>query len=224
MAVRAVLLDALGTLVELQPPGPRLRARLQELSGVDVGLAVAEHAFSAEIDHYLAHHLEGGDRAGLERLRDDCAAVMHEALGTEGIDRATVRLAMVGSLAFATYRDAAPALAELRARGMRLVVASNWDCSLPDWLGDTGLGDLLDGAVSSAVAGEPKPAPAVFEAALQVAGVPAGDALHVGDSLANDIEGARAAGIRAVLVDRSGAPPPAGVETVRSLGEVASLI
>jgi len=224
MAVRAVLLDALGTLVELQPPGPRLRARLQELSGVDVGLAVAEHAFSAEIDHYLAHHLQGGDRAGLERLRDDCAAVMHEALGTEGIDRATARLAMVDSLAFATYQDAAPALAELRSRGMRLVVASNWDCSLPDWLGDTGLGGLLDGAVSSAVAGEPKPAPAVFEAALQVAGVPAGDALHVGDSLANDIEGARAAGIRAVLVDRSGAPPPAGVETVRSLREVASLV
>ena len=46
----------------------------------------------------------------------------------------------------------------------------------------------------------------------------------MGDSLDNDIEGARAAGIRAVLVDRSGAPPPAGVETVRSLAEVASLI
>ena len=82
----------------------------------------------------------------------------------------------------------------------------------------------MDGAASSAVVGHAKPAPAVFEAALEIAGVAPDEALHVGDSLDNDIEGARAAGIRAVLVDRSGGPRPAGVETVRSLEEVASLI
>lgn len=224
MAVRAVLLDALGTLVELQPPGPRLRARLEELSGVDVGRETAERAFAAEIGHYLIHHMEGGDRAGLERLRDDCAAVMHEALGADEIDRAAVRRAMVEALEFASYADAAPALRELRSLGLRLVVASNWDCSLPEWLDGAGLWQLVDGAASSAVVGEPKPSPAVFRAALEIAGVDAGEAVHVGDSLDNDIEGARAAGIRAVLVDRSGASPPAGVETVRSLGEVASLI
>jgi len=224
MAARAVLLDALGTLVELQPPGPRLRARLEELSGVDVGLEAAERGFAAEIGHYLIHHMEGGDRAGLERLRDDCVAVMHEALGADGIDRAAVRRAMVDALEFASFPDAAPALRELRSLGMRLVVASNWDCSLPEWLDGAGLWQLVDGAASSAVAGEPKPSPAVFRAALEIAGVDADEAIHVGDSLDNDIEGARAAGIRAVLVDRSGAPPPAGVETVRSLGEVASLI
>jgi len=224
MAVRAVLLDALGTLVELQPPGPRLRARLEELSGVDVGLEAAEHGFASEIGHYLTHHMEGGDRAGLERLRDDCAAVMHEALGSDEIDRAVVRRAMVEALEFTPYGDAAPALRELRSRGVRLVVASNWDCSLPEWLEGAGIWELVDGAASSAVVGEPKPSPAVFRAALEIAGAEAGQALHVGDSLDKDIEGARAAGIRAVLVDRSGASPPTGVETVRSLGEVASLV
>ena len=224
MAVRAVLLDALGTLVELQPPGPRLRVRLEELSGLDVGLEAAERGFAAEISHYLVHHMEGGDRESLERLRDDCAAVMHDALAVDGIERATVRRAMVESLEFASYADAAPALRELRSLGMRLVVASNWDCSLPEWLEGAGLWELLDGAASSAVVGEPKPSPAVFHAALEIAGVGATEAVHVGDSLDNDIEGARAAGIRAVLVDRSGAPAPAGVETVRSLGEVASLV
>ena len=224
MAVRAVLLDALGTLVELQPPGPRLRARLEELSGVDVGMEAAERGFAAEIGHYLVHHLEGGDQAGLERLRDDCAAVMHEALGAEQIDRAVVRRAMVESLEFVPYADAAPALRELRSLGVRLVVASNWDCSLPEFLDRAGLWQLVDGAVSSAAVGEAKPSPAVFRAALEIARVDAGEAVHVGDSLDNDIEGARAAGIRAVLVDRSGAPPPAEIETVRSLGEVASLV
>ena len=222
--VRAVLLDALGTLVHLEPPGPRLRVRLEEMSGVDVGQEAADRGFAAEIGHYLAHHMEGGDRAGLERLRDDCAAVMHEAIGAEGIDRAVVRRAMIEALEFTAFPDAAPALVALRERGMRLVVASNWDCSLPEWLDGAGLWDLVDGAASSAVVGEAKPSPAVFRAALGIAEVEAGEALHVGDSVDNDIEGARAAGIRAVLVDRSGAPPPEGVETVRSLADVASLI
>jgi putative hydrolase of the HAD superfamily len=224
MPIRAVLLDALGTLVELQPPGPRLRARLEQLSGVDVGLEAAERGFAAEIGHYLIHHMEGGDRAGLERLRDDCAAVMHQSLGAPDIDRADVRRAMVESLEFAAYPDAAPALLSLRSLGLRLVVASNWDCSLPEWLEGAGLWELLDGAASSAVVGEAKPSPAVFDEALRIAGVGAHEAIHVGDSVDNDIAGARAAGIRALLVDRSGAPAPDGVETVRSLGDVASLI
>ena len=224
MAVRAVLLDALGTLVELQPPGPRLRARLEELAGVDVGPDAAERAFEAEIGHYLAHHMEGGDRDGLERLRDDCAAVIHEALGAPGIEREVVRRAMIESLEFAPFPDAAPALRELRSRGLRLVVASNWDCSLAEWLDGAGLVQLVDGVASSAVVGEAKPSPAVFEAALSLAGVGPAEALHVGDSVEGDIAGARAAGVRAVLVDRLGAPAPDGVETVRSLGEVASLI
>jgi putative hydrolase of the HAD superfamily len=224
MAVRAVLLDALGTLVRLEPPGPHLRARLQDLSGVDVGLEVAERGFAAEIAHYLAHHMEGGDRQGLERLRDDCAAVMHEALGSPAIDRAVVRRAMVEALEFSAFPDAKPALRDLRARGLCLVVASNWDCSLPEWLEGAGLWELVEGAASSAVVGEAKPSPAVFHAALELAGVEPGEAVHVGDSLENDVKGARAAGIRGVLVDRSGAEPVEGVETVGSLGEVASLI
>lgn len=224
MALRAVLLDALGTLVELQPPGPRLRARLEDLTGVDVGIEAAERAFAAEIAYYLGHHMEGGDRAGLERLREDCAAVMHDALGAEAIDRTTVRRAMVEALEFMPYPDAAPAMRELRARGLRLIAASNWDCSLPEWLEGAGLWRLLDGAASSAAVGEAKPSPAVFRAALELAGVQASEAVHVGDSLGNDIEGARSAGIRAILVDRSGAPPPPGVETVGSLEEIPSLI
>ena len=51
----------------------------------------------------------------------------------------------------------------------------------------------------------------------------AAEALHVGDSLVNDVEGARAAGIRAVLVARDGRAQD-GVESVRSLAEVASLV
>jgi putative hydrolase of the HAD superfamily len=102
-------------------------------------------------------------------------------------------------------------------------VASNWDCSLPEWLAEAGLEDLLDGAVSSAAAGAAKPDPAVFRTALALAGAGPEEAVHVGDSLENDVAGARAAGIRAILLERAG-EAPAGIPSVRTLAEVSSLL
>jgi putative hydrolase of the HAD superfamily len=227
---RAVLLDALGTLVELDDPAPRLRAALVERAGVDVGLAAAERGFGAEIGYYLANQMRAGDRAGLELLRDDCATAMRDALlaalgdtAPDALDHATVRAAMLEALAFGTFPDVLPALRDLRARGLRLVVVSNWDCSLPEWLDRAGIGGLVDGSVSSAVVGAAKPALAVFEAGLRLAGCGAAEALFVGDSVENDVLGARAAGLRAVLVQRAG-DPPHGVESVRSLGELSAIV
>lgn len=228
-----MLIDALGTLVELQPPAPRLRVALLEATGVDVGAEAAELGFAAEIAYYLAHHMEGGDPDGLERLRDDCARVMQEAIGVPALGFPAVRRAMVNSLEFTAFADAVPALRALRERGLRLVAVSNWDCSLPLWLDSAGMGVLLDGVVSSAEVGASKPSPAVFHAALETAGVEADEAVHVGDSMANDVKGARAAGIRAVLLARDenqegrphrGLAAPARVECVRSLEELVSLI
>jgi putative hydrolase of the HAD superfamily len=223
VTVRAVLLDALGTLVRLEPPAPRLRAELRRLAGIDVGAEAAERAFRAEIAYYLEHHLDGRDPRALEALRDRCALVVRDALGPMAPDTGAVRRAMLGSLEFTSFQDAAPALGKLRDRGLRLVVASNWDCSLPEVLERAGLAPLLDGVVSSAVAGRAKPAPEVFREALRVAGVEAGEAVHVGDSVDNDVAGAAAAGVRALLLARHGDPPP-GVQAVRSLAEVPALI
>jgi len=218
-----VLLDALGTLVALEPPAPRLREALRELAGVEVTLEDAERAFAAEIGHYLANHMRGGDPEGLRRLREECAEVMRSALPGPALGHAVVHRAMLDALSFVAFPDAAPALRELRGRGLALVVVSNWDCSLPEWLERAGLSGLLDGAVSSAAAGEAKPGSAPFHAGLQIAGVAPAEAVHVGDSWESDVEGARAAGIRAVLVTR-GLDPPAGVESVSSLEQLPSLL
>ena len=88
--------------------------------------------------------------------------------------------------------------------GLRLVVASNWDVSLHEVLERTGLRELLDGVVTSAEVGSAKPAGELFAAALALAGASAQEAIHVGDSLEEDIAGARAAGIDAVVFDTSG--------------------
>jgi putative hydrolase of the HAD superfamily len=218
--VTAVFLDALGTLVELQPPAPRLRALLAE-RGFEVSEERAAAAFGAEIAYYLEHNLEGSDPQRLDSLRDRCAETMSAALELANLDHATARDLMLASLEFVPFPDVLPALAALREH--RLLVVSNWDCSLADWLGPAGLLEHVDAVVTSAQVGVAKPGRAIFEHALELAGVARGDAVHVGDSLENDVAGARAAGIRPVLVARDGAAP-AGVEAIRSLAELPALL
>src|SRR5918999_2816302 len=105
---------------------------------------------------------------------------------------------MLASLRFTAHADAAPALRELRAGGLRLAVASNWDASLPEVLERAGLRELVDAVVASAAVGAAKPDPALFHAALDAVGATPAEALHVGDSLERDVGGARSAGLRAV--------------------------
>jgi len=225
-AVRAVLLDVLGTLVELHSPASALREEIERRTGVDVGEERAAEAFAAEIGYYLAHHLEGHDMPAVEDLRDRCAEEIRRTLALNGLDHATAREAMLAALRFRAFPDALPLLRALKERGVRVVAASNWDASLPDALERTGLAPYLDGAVSSAVVGAAKPDPAVFRAALELARREPGEAFHVGDSPQGDVEGARAAGIRVALLDRHGVlpDPPPGVAKVSSLDAVASVI
>jgi len=232
---RVITLDALGTLVALQDPVPRLVASLQA-RGATVGEAQAASALAEEIAFYRAGHDAAVDAASLALLRARCAEVLRVALERAGADvRAVSRGAMVDALLaglrFAPYGDVPGALAELRAAGHRLVVVSNWDVSLHEMLRTTGLAALVDGAISSAEAG--LRAAAIFHRALALARATGaerdrageGPALHVGDSLELDVAGARAAGLEAVLVARDGVPErvPDGVAVLGSLDGLAAL-
>ncbi len=224
--MKALLLDALGTLVALEPPAPRLRRNLAERCGIEISGAEAETAIAAEIGYYRAHLDEGRDAASLADLRRRCAAALREALPPRArpSDPDAALRTLLASLRFHAFDDARPALEAARARDLRVVVVSNWDCSLPDVLEWIGLAPALDGIVSSAVVGARKPSRAIFERALLIAGVPAGDTIHVGDSLVEDVEGARAAGIEPVLISRDGTPGPPGVRTIGSLSELGDAL
>jgi putative hydrolase of the HAD superfamily len=193
--LRAVFLDALGTLIELEPPWVHLRERVPP--EVDDRTLVA--AVRAEMDYYRRHAHEGRDADSLAELRRRCAEVLSTELGTE-----VTAEELVEAVRFNAYPDAAPALSGLRGRGLQLIVVSNWDCSLPTVLERSGLAGLIDGSVSSAESGSRKPDPAIFAAALRLASCQASEALHVGDTAEEDLEGARAAGIRSLLIDRDG--------------------
>jgi putative hydrolase of the HAD superfamily len=202
---RAVFLDALGTMVELEPPWIGLRQALGDQIPDDRLAA----AVRAEMAYYKEHSHEGRDPESLADLRRRCAELLSGELGVE-VDVPT----LVESIRFDAYPDAPPALDDLRGRGLRLVCVSNWDCSLGTVLDRCGLGERLDGAVSSAEAGARKPDPAIFAGALELAGCEPGEAVHVGDSPEEDLEGARAAGIPALLLDREGGGDLASLEEV----------
>jgi putative hydrolase of the HAD superfamily len=192
-ATKAVLLDALGTLIELEPPWPHLADDL----GVDP--SAAERAMRAEMSYYRDHAHEAFDEASLRGLRERCAALISAELGREvSVER------MMAAIRFRAAPDAAPALDELRRRGLRLVCVSNWDYALPAVIERCGLGGRLDAVVTSAGAGARKPDPAIFRIALELAGCEPAEALHVGDTAGEDVDGARAAGIPALLLDRAG--------------------
>jgi putative hydrolase of the HAD superfamily len=191
---RAVLLDALGTLVELEPPWVHLAAAL----GTEPDERLVG-AVRAEMDYYRAHSHEGRDAESLGELRGRCAKVLSEALGEE-IPVQT----MMAAIRFRAFPDAGPALTELRGLGLKLVCVSNWDASLPEVLERCGLNGALDGVVSSAEAGVRKPNPAIFAPALKLAGCAPAEALYVGDTPEEDLAAAGAAGIPALLIDRAG--------------------
>jgi putative hydrolase of the HAD superfamily len=215
----AILFDALGTLLTFEPPAPHLRAALLERTGTDIGEAGAKAAIRAEIAYYRAHLHEGTDPAALHDLRVRCAAAMELPFASE-----VVFGALMDGLRFHAYQDSAPTLRALRARGIRLVVVSNWDWSLHERLLQTGLAELVDGAIASAEIGSSKPDGAIFAAALRMAGTTPEATWHVGDTPEADVEGARAAGIHPILIAREPPAPAGGALTVRSLAELIPLL
>lgn len=222
-SLRAVLLDALGTLVELQPPAPLLARELSARFGIDVSLERAEEAIAAEIAYYRAHLDQGRDAASLVALRRHCAQVVRESLSLS--PRLDLTETLLASLQFRLYPDVRPVLKAWRVRGLRLVVVSNWDVSLPAVLERLGVSDGLDAVLTSAEVGARKPAPEIFRAALDAAAVAAEHAIHVGDRLDEDVAGARAAGIEPIWLRRvPTGPPPDGVRTAASLSELRDIV
>jgi putative hydrolase of the HAD superfamily len=215
----AVLLDAFGTLIDVDRPYPRLRASLRRNLGAEISLADAERAFRAEMTYYADHCHEGADARSLAALRARCAGIVLGELGIEA-DPALAATLLVDAIAFRAYEDAAPLLAGLAAAGVGVAVVSNWDCSLPQALAAAGI--EVDHVVASGSSGASKPDPAIFRAALRALGVDAARALHVGDTEETDGAGARAAGIDVRIVDRGGGA--AGADTITALTDVLDLL
>ncbi len=116
------------------------------------------------------------------------------------------------------------ALARLRDFGLRLVVVSNSDGTVARSLDQAGLLSLFTLVIDSALVGFEKPDPRIFAAALERAGADPNRTLHIGDLYHADVLGARAAGIRGLLLDPYGDWTLDDVPTARDLWEVADAV
>ncbi len=126
---------------------------------------------------------------------------------------------------------AAEGLAAIAATGVPIVIVSNADGTVDQVLAQAGLlqvgpGDGVEvfAIVDSGALGIAKPDPAIFHHALELVGATPDRAIHVGDAYQYDVRGARAAGVRPVLVDPLGIRTDADCERIASLVEVVALI
>ena len=122
------------------------------------------------------------------------------------------------------YPETMAVLKELKSRGLELGIISNFDSRLFAILRGLGIGEFFDTVTISSLAHAAKPSGSIFKQALEKHAVDPDDALHVGDSLAEDVEGARRAGLAAVLLAREGEPAASTVPTIRSLAALYPLL
>jgi HAD superfamily hydrolase (TIGR01549 family) len=126
---------------------------------------------------------------------------------------------------FGLYDDVLPCLNVLRRAGVRMALLSNaLGHGLDATLAHFALDQYMDAAVSSAETGAVKPAPRMFSALLGLLGVAPEEAVMVGDSVEDDVEGAVACGCGAILLDRSGRAAGARLPRIESLAELPAAL
>lgn len=231
--IRAVSFDAAGTLFETSEPVGETYARVARAHGIAAEATAVERAFRAAFASAPPLAFPGASpTARPAHERAWWYAVVRQSLGVRRADAAFDACAAAlfdhyaRAGAWRVFPDVRPTLDAFRTRGIRLVVVSNFDARLAPLLDALGLATAFDHVEPSTVAGAAKPDPRIFHAALETIGVAPDDAMHVGDALVDDIEGARAAGLRAVLIDRRGRRPPcpSGVAVATSLVDVPTLL
>lgn len=227
MTTKAVLFDVGSTLLFPQPSVAETFAAVAQGRGHALTVRDVEPHMQAVDAFYEAEYLRDGDfwcspegctEIWLDQYRylAHLSGVAHDA---EGIARA-VHAAFLAPGHWALYGDVRGCLRALKRRGLMLGVVSNWDAHLEELLRGLGLLPYFDDVVSSAVVGYRKPDPVTFRLALEHLGVSAAEAVHVGDRPDADGDGAAAAGIRPLIIDRRGTEAACGYECVRSLEEV----
>jgi putative hydrolase of the HAD superfamily len=221
-ATRAVLFDLDDTLFDHSYCASAALAGVRRMhecfASVDENEFERRHGEILEVLHLevLSKRIDL-DAARVERFRR-----LYRASGLEPDDELAVQAAgTYRQVYIASRREVAGAAALLRAvrtHARVAVVSNNLLQEQQEKLRDCGLDRYVDVLVVSEEVGVAKPDPRIFEVALGRAGCRADEAVMVGDSWTNDIEGARAAGIRAVWFSRTGVPRrEPGVDVIASL-------
>ena len=199
----AVTFDAMGTILTLADPVPRLQRALRHHHGVEVSLDRCHVAMQAEIRHYRAISHRAGTREALAAVRLECAGVLAEALQV-GLDAGALLPCLTDAVAYTAFPDTADVMDAPARRGPRHRRRLELGRVAARRARRLGLAPLVDAVVTSAEAGASKPDAAIFERAGELLGARPHRMLHVGDDAEGDVDGARAAHLHAVHLVREG--------------------
>jgi putative hydrolase of the HAD superfamily len=224
LLIRAVLFDAGGTLLHADPPFEEVYARVFTEDGARFSqdeLRAALGAAWLELQREKPDDRYGGVSGEVEFWREFVQRTRRRLGSGDLSESAFARLAahFQQPESWALYPDSVPTLEALAAQGLALAIVSNWDSQLPRLLELRGLAAFFQVVSVSAIEETGKPGREIFLRTCKRLSIAPADALHVGDSLRDDFEGARGAGLSALLLDRGGHHPDVA-ELIRSLSDI----
>ncbi|MHB8836987.1 MAG: HAD-IA family hydrolase [Candidatus Methylomirabilia bacterium] len=224
--MKAVLFDAVETLIRPWPSVGAVYARAAAGHGLRCPARALEATFRPAYRELFPERFFG--RSGLQtsepRERRWWARVVLRTFERAGCDTPGAAVVAAGLEAFARggawqpCAGAVETLRTLKARGLKIALVSNFDRRLHRVVAELGLRPFFDAVTVSSEAGWAKPSPRIYAAALGALGVEPGTALMVGDRPREDVAGAAAAGLRALLYDPRGrAPGPGAIRDLRQV-------
>jgi putative hydrolase of the HAD superfamily len=189
--IKAITFDVGGTLIEPWPSVGHVYADVAETHGFQF----------APDDLNTRFRAAWKAKQNFRHSRSDWAALVRATFRTPEADMFFVELydRFASAKVWRVFDDVRPALLRLKEQGMKLGIISNWDERLRPLLDQLELTAFFDDIVISSEVGHFKPSPEIFRMALSQLGVTAESVLHVGDSDAEDIQGAQATGMQAVI-------------------------
>lgn len=199
--IRAISFDVGGTLIEPWPSVGHVYAEVAARFGItDAAPEALNQRFAAAWKaRRNFDYSKPAWRALVEETFRGVSATSPSAECFEAIYKH-----FAGPTPWRVFDDVLPTLEAARERGLKLAVVSNWDNRLQPLLWALKLGGRFEVVVNSYNPDHAKPAPEIFHLAVRALGLAPAEVLHIGDSREEDFEGARAAGLAALWLDRSG--------------------
>jgi putative hydrolase of the HAD superfamily len=222
-SVRLVLFDVGSTLVDPHPSAQDLMLRVLSRHGRPLSaaeLARAEPRAWSAVAHRMPFQRYGQQESWAFWDAFYQALLTELELPSDGPIRREMYEEFRRLENWRLYPDVLPMLEQLRARHIKLGIVSNWEEWLEDLLIALEVHDWFAVVVASGPFGRAKPHPSIFERALELAGEPAKRTVYVGDSPREDVDGARQAGLRPILIDRRGRHAALDVERITALSEL----
>ncbi|MBN1687732.1 MAG: HAD-IA family hydrolase [Candidatus Omnitrophica bacterium] len=205
--IKAVFFDAGGTLFHPYPSVGEIYARVAAPYGTRADAGELQKVFKdawMKRDGLASLKSHSNEKIEKDWWRSLVKEVFLQVGGVERFDPFFEELydVFASPEVWRLYPEVTEVLNELKGRGKRLAIISNWDSRLFELCHGLGVKSYFEFILASAVVGASKPSPRIFEEALQRMGITASEALHVGDSYEDDVLGAERVGIQVILVDR----------------------